>query len=897
MSSAPGLRPHLREAKRLLAEGREELNRRHAEGSPGAEICAALSDLFDRLILEIYEVALVDLGQAGPDGLSSRLALVPHGGYGRRDVAPYSDVDLMLLIEVGAQEQVAPLAQRLLRDLFDIGLNVGQSVRTSNEAWQLARKDPIIWTSLVEARLLAGSVSLFSRFAVQFKKRSQRNAAALSNLVDRSRREERLQYGETVYLLEPNLKRSRGGLRDIQYLRWMSFARHGTPEVEALAGAGTLSGEDVASLAPAKEFLLRLRNEMHFHAGKANDLLDRVEQVRLAEAYGYQGVEGLLPVEQFMREYFRLTEGVSQVVMRFAAATRRGPRWTGLLAPLISHQFENEFRVGPTEIQANARGLARLQTDLTRILHLAVVANLYNKPIAHATCEVIRAAVRNLPDEVSPESAERFIALLDQPARLGDILRSLHEMRVLEKIIPAFEHARCLLQFNEYHKYTVDEHCIRAVEHASDFVYDQGPLGRVYRHIKRKWLLHLALLLHDLGKGYPRDHSDVGREIAVEVGRRLHLAPPDVETLGFLVHKHLFMSHLAFRRDTNDNQLVVRFAVEVGSPEVMQMMFLLTAADLSAVGPGVLNLWKIDVLADLHTRAMQHLAGDSPALNLPDYLTGQRQKALTFLASGSVGERPASDEDVAWFEKQLEALPASYLSSTPPPQVAQELKQLRGLKPGDVIALGSYQPDRGTVEYKIGTYETITPGVFHKLTGALTGRGLQILAAEIHTLADGLVFDRFYAFDPDFNGPPPPERINEVTGALRASLCTNPNPPTFRRIWKAGERRQAVLPQLPTQVRVDNHTSDRFTILDIFAADRTGLLYTIARSLFEKGLSVGVAKIGTYLDQVVDVFYVTDQEGRKLLDEERLDAIRRQLLEEIDAFERQDAEASRIKAR
>ena len=887
MSTAPGMRPHLREAKRLLAEGRGELNRRHAEGSPGTEICAALSDLFDRLILEIYEVALFDLYQAGPDGLPSRMALVPHGGYGRRDVAPYSDVDLMLLIDVNAQEQVAPLAQRLLRDLFDIGLNVGQSVRTANEAWQLARRDPIIWTSLVEARLLAGSVRLFSRFAVQFKRRSQRNAAALANLVDKSRREERLQYGETVYLLEPNVKRSRGGLRDIQYLRWMSFARHGTPEVEAFADAGTLTGEDVASLAPAKEFLLRLRNDMHFHAGKANDLLDRGEQLRLAEAYGYRGLEGLLPVEQFMREYFRLTEGVSQVVKRFTAATRRGPRWTELLAPFVSHQFEHEFRVGPSDIQANARGLARLQTDLTRILHLAVVANLYNKPIGHTTCEVIRATVGKLPDEISPESAERFVALLDQPSSLGDILRSLHEMRVLEKIIPAFEHARCLLQFNEYHKYTVDEHCIRAVEHASDFLHDRGPLGHVYRHIKRKWLLHLALLLHDLGKGYPQDHSEVGREIALEVGRRLHLSPADAEMLGFLVHKHLVMSHLAFRRDTNDDQLVVRFAVEVGSPEVMQMLFLLTAADLSAVGPGVLNPWKVDVLADLHRRAMQHLAGDSPAMNAPDYLAGQRQQALALLAeSASAGNsRPEeSDGDVAWFEKQLEALPASYLSTTPPVRVAEELRKLRALEPGDVIALGSYQPDRGTIEYKIGTYETITPGVFHKLTGALTGRGLQILAAEIHTLADGLVFDRFYAIDPDFNGPPPPERINEVTAALVASLCDNPNRPTFRRVWKAGERRQS-LPQLPTQVRVDNHTSDRFTIFDIFAADRTGLLYTIARSLFEKGLSVGGAKIGTYLDQVVDVFYVTDQEGRKLLDEQRIDAIRRQLLEEIDSFE------------
>ncbi|MGH7139294.1 MAG: hypothetical protein ACREHD_26410, partial [Pirellulales bacterium] len=388
------------------------------------------------------------------------------------------------------------------------------------------------------------------------------------------------------------------------------------------------------------------------------------------------------------------------------------------------------------------------------------------------------------------------------------------------------------------------------------------------------------------GKGYPGDHSDVGLEIAGEVAVRLHLTPPDAEMLGFLVHKHLVMSHLAFRRDTNDDQLIVRFAVDVGSPEVMQMLFVLTAADLSAVGPGVLNAWKVDVLADLHRRAMQHLAGDAPAASSPDYLAERRRQVLALVPS----------EGADWFERQLAALPASYLGATPPEQIAQEIAQLRSLVPGEVIALGTYQPDRGTVEYKIGTHETITPGVFHKLTGALTGRGLQILAAEIHTLAEGLVFDRFYVLDPDFNGPPPLERIDDVTAALRASLCDNPAPPRFRRIWKTGERRQAGLPRLPTQVRIDNHTSDRFTILDIFAADRIGLLYTISRSLFEKGLSVGVAKIGTYLDQVVDVFYVTDPQGRKLFDEDRLRWVRQQLLDEIEAFERQEDEAVRGRA-
>ncbi len=882
MSTSLRLRSRVLAAKERLVAGREAIGRRHAAGLSGVETSGALADLFDEIILELFSGALADLGLDGPGGLCRELALVPHGGYGRRDVSPYSDVDVMLLHAPAAADRVAPLAQRMLQDLFDAGLVLGLSARTPAQACRLARKDAIIWTSLTESRYLAGSASLFAGFARSFRKEALRHSARLFAAVDKARTEERLQYGETVYLLEPNVKRSRGALRDIQLLRWVGFARFGVCEPEALREAGALLPEDEALLRRALEYLLRLRNEMHFHARKANDVLDRTEQLRLAAALGYQGDAGLLPVEQFMREYFRLTEGVSQIVTRFIAGSRRGPRWGELLAPLFSHQFERDFRVEPTQISANPRGLAKLCGNPAEILRLADLANLYDKPISRATAEAIRLAVPGLPDEVTPETAVRFISLLSQPARLGELLRSLHEMRMLEKIIPAFAHARCLLQFNEYHKYTVDEHSLRAVEEATELMKDQGPLGSVYRHIKRKWLLHLALLLHDLGKGYPEDHSEVGFRIAQETAARLHLSKADAETLGFLVHKHLIMSHLAFRRDTSDNQLVLRLAVEAGSPEVMQMLFVLTAADLAAVGPGVLNAWKVDVLADLHHRAMQHLAGDSPAINSQDYLGARRAETLAALAEGD-------EETRRWFEQQLAAVPASYLQTTEPKQIIEDLGPLRSLEHGDVLAVGRYQAEKGTIEYKIGTYEDIVPGVFHKLAGALAGRGLQILSAEINTLADGLVFDRFYVHDPDFAGQPPQSRIDEVCRALVSSLL-NPAKPTFRRVWRAGEqRRQAALPAMPTQVRIDNNTSDRYTIIDVFTADRTGLLYAIARSLFRSGLSVAVAKIGTYLDQVVDVFYVSDQAGGKITDEGRLSEIVNRLLSDLEEFELAEA--------
>lgn len=879
MTTGLRLRSRVLAAKERLLAGREAIDRRRAEGVSGIDTSAALADLFDEIILELFEGALADLGLDGPDGLKREIALVPHGGYGRRDVSPYSDVDMMLLHAPGAADRVAPLAQRMLQDLFDAGLVLGQSARTPAQACRLGRKDPVIWTSLTEARFLAGSESLFAGFMQRFRKQAQRHSARLIAAVEKARMEERLQYGETVYLLEPNVKRSRGTLRDIQLLRWVGFARFAESRPEALVELQTLPGEDAAMLRRALEYLLRLRNEMHFHARKSNDVLDRAEQVRLAEAFGYHGDAGLLPVEQFMREYFRLTEGVSQIVTRFMANSRRGPRWGELLAPLFSHEFERDFRVAPTQISANPRGLAKLCKEPAEILRLAELANLYDKPIARATAEAIRLAVPDLPDEVSSESARRFVALLSQPTRLGELLRCLHEMRMLEKLIPAFGHARCLLQFNEYHKYTVDEHSLRAVEQATDLAGDRGPLGSVYRHIKRKWLLHLALLLHDLGKGYPDDHSEVGLQIANDTAARLRLSKGDAETLAFLVHKHLLMSHLAFRRDTTDNQVVLRLAREAGSPEVMQMLFVLTAADLAAVGPGVLNAWKIEVLSDLYHRVMQQLAGDSPAINSEEFLAKRREETLAELGDDEGDER-------RWFERQLEAAAASYLQTTEAKQIVDDLGPLRLLKRGDVLATGRYQAEKGTVEYKVGTTEDIAPGVFHKLAGSLAGRGLQILSAEIHTLADGLIFDRFYVHDPDYAGEPPDSRIHEVCRALVSSLRNPASKPTFRRMWRAGEqRRQAALPTAPTQVRIDNSTSDFYTIIDVFAADRTGLLYTIAHSLFRSGLSVAVAKIGTYLDQAVDVFYVSDDAGRKITDEDRLGEIVRQLLADLEEFE------------
>jgi [protein-PII] uridylyltransferase len=882
MSIVPGLRPAVVEAKQRLSEGRERIRQRHENGSPGIQVSRALTELLDGLVLDLYRTALEDLGEAGPDGLEKVCTLTALGGSGRQDLAPYSDVDLMLLITPGSEHRTQRLAERLLRDVFDVGLQLGQSIRTTAEACRLARTDATICTSLIEARRLAGSVELFDGFARRFQKEMMRRADPLLDLVRQSRDDERAQYGETVYLLEPNVKRSRGGLRDIQFIRWLGFLKHGTPEPDGLRLREVLSRDDHEALVQAWEFLLRLRNELHFRAGKSNDLLDRAEQVRIAKVFGFQGKQGLLPVEQFMSEYFRRTSRVSALAARLAAGARATPLWNKAASALLAHRFEHDFRVGPQQIGVVPRAYPRLRSSLAEILHVFELANLYDKPIERETIEAIRPGVSQLPNEVSAEAAERFLSLLGGPARLGELLRQLHDLGVLEKILPDFAHARCLLQFNEYHKYTVDEHTLRAVEQATSLVDAKGTLGDAYRTLKRKWLLHLALLLHDLGKGLPEDHSEVGLRIAAETAPRLGLDPADGEVLKFLVHKHLMMSHLAFRRDTSDEQLIVKFAVDVGSPEVLQMLFVLTACDTAAVGPGVLNDWKTEVLADLYRRTREQLTSDAPEAAAQAALDERRR---------AVREALQTESTEPWFAKQVDGLPRGYLTGNSAEQIATDLRNLRSLNRRQSLTQARYQPDRKAVEFWIGTYEDVAPGVFHRLTGALASQGLQVLSAEINTLYDGLIIDRFWVHDPDFAGPPPQSRCDDVCRALTKSLDDlRTQRPIFRRVWQAGAGRKTEnMPKLPTRVQMDNSTSSAYTVVDVFAADRRGLLFTIARTLFDLQLSVAFAKIGTYLDQVVDVFYVTDRKGKKIESTAKINEIRTRLLVEIEALERSEA--------
>jgi len=853
------VRPAVARAAAAAVEARRVIAERHAAGGDGWAVAVLASERFDAIVRDVWEATLRDLAPDAAERLRGTVALVAHGGFGRGEMAPWSDLDLMILHDGRPDPAVGDVARRLLQDLFDAGLEVGQSVRSVADAVTLAGTDATIASSLLDCRLLAGAPEPLRRLQVRLRTALARGRRRhIERLVD-ARRDEADKHGRSVFVLEPNVKRSPGGLRDIQLVRWLGRLAYGAETIDDLVQAGGISKADAAALRDAREFLMRIRNDLHFAAGKPADELTRSEQVRIAAARGIAAVEGQLPVELFMRDYFAHTRRVAQVVDTVLRSLRRGGAVAVLARGLLGHDVDGLFRVGPADVAAKGGQLPRIAGSLREIVRLAELSMLYEMPVARDTWEAVRAAVPALPRAPDREATAAFLALFDHPTKVAAALRWLHDVGVLEILVPQFAHARNLLQFNSFHRYTVDEHCLIAIERAAAFATADDWLGTEWRAVARKRPLLVALLLHDVGKGFVEDHSVLGARIARDVGVRLGLPDEEIEIVEFLVLEHLSMAHLAFRRDIGDDSLVAGFASRVGSPEVLRMLALLTAADVGAVGEGTWTKWKSDLLAALHYKTLDILDGEGPSV-----AANRTRRELARLLDGRT-----PDDAVVRLARDL---PDAYLAATPPERIVEELGRLARLPDGAAFATARWQPETSTVAVTVGTREDVVAGIFHRATGGLTSQRLEILAADIHTFADGRVLDHFTVLDPDFAGEPPADRLGDIAAAVKAALGGD-RPPDFARRWNP------FAPQLkpvihPVRVTFDNQSSQRATILEVFAHDAPGLLYAVARAIFDTGLSVRSAKIGTYLDQVVDAFHVTTPAGGKVIDPARQAAIR-----------------------
>ena len=867
-----------------LTGHRQALRQRLLEGASGADVMAALTEFVDGLIIGKYKNAMRQTGEKAQVAGAQYSCLVALGGYGQRELAPHSDIDIMFLYREEGGEVAQALFLEVLHHLWDLGFQVGYCMRTIHDCIELAPTDLSIRTSMMSARLLAGSPNLFQEFHRRyFHEIVGRGRGHFIEQKVEERRREYEKFGATVYLLEPNVKKSKGGVRDFHLLRWAGMARFQAATLQDLADRGLLSRQDLLSLTEARDFLWRVRAFLHFEAGRAQEILSFDEQVRLASLYGFQDRPHLLGVEQFMQQYYRHTTGLHETLLRFVdrcravSVKRRSP---GVLP--AAKVVDGYFVVTGRNLTVPSELRVRVLDSPDLLLQLFEMAGSRGLKIDSGLLDEIHSHMDSVSDEAfrTPEVSRVFMKILAGPGAVAGTLEVMHRAHLLEKIIPVFARVRGLMQFNQVHKYTVDQHTLLAVAKAEALVQEPGVIGKVCQEIKRKDLLHLAILLHDMGKGRKEDHSEAGKTIAEETAARLGCDEQETRTLVFLVHKHLLMSQTAFQRDPYDRKVLLSFVRAVGTPETLRKLLVLTAADIAAVGPGVLSKWKESLLIELYLRALPEVSGEQDETAGPD-----RLKQLAGEVAREFANPVAGGPD--WIESQLSQFPLRYLHGTPPKRIAAHLGAVARLQIGEVLVEERFNEELGICEYTVITHDDLTLGIFSKIAGVMTAKGLQILDAQIITRQDGVVVDTFQVSDPDFAGVTPVERRASIAETIilvlkgeedvERLMSRNTRLPSGRRLPTS---RQA------TEVQIDNETCDRSTIIDVFADDTQGLLYAITRSILHLDLSVLAARISLRdeLDQVADVIYVTDRHGAKIQDHARLEAIRATIQKDIEQF-------------
>jgi len=827
----------------------------HRHGGAGLSTARLLAAAADALVQGLW----AELEAETP--LSST-ALVALGGYGRRELSPGSDWDLLLVHERRRAAGVAERARALTTLLWDARVTVGWSVRTPEETLTAAAEDLTVRTALLDARVLASHGKLGERFLRDVHLRpGTREAEAFIAAKVTELQERREKFGDSVFLLEPQLKSGEGGLRDLETALWVAQARFGVRGLSGLLEAALLPASEVARLRAARDFLLRTRHEVHFLRGRKEDRLTFDLQESVARFFRYGQGDGL-PVEQFMRDYY-----LSAGILRRAAdaliaraeeqrAPRRGP-------------FRAERRVGPFKVfrgRLTVDGDAELfQREPAAVVRLFHAADELGVPVySWALDQAAQAAPALAEARGSAPVVEALRALLTRPGTRGEALEAMHALGLLGVVVPEFGRVTARHQFDLYHAYTVDVHTLRALRRlyalrAGDFVEMEPERTRAIRDLGDVLPLVLGVLLHDAGKGMGGDHSERGRELMRALGTRLGLSARQQEVAEFLVLHHLTLSHLAQRRDLSDPQLLEEFARLCGDSEKLTCLDLLTWADISSVAPGMWTDWRARLVHELTSKTAAVLAGQG--------WHGEREARETFRA---LWTRRFGAEEA---ERLLAASADRYLGSTPPAAaVLHGLLLRRARRTGFAAALRRLkEPDHA--ELHLAARDR--PGLLSLWSGVLAAHGIDILSARIASTSDGAAIDVFEVRSAA-RRPLERGRWRRARSDLRAALEGRVDVQALlerRRRSSALPRR---LPGVTTRVSVDNTASRAFTVVDVRAEDRLGLLHEVAACFTEAGLEIALAKVATEANRAIDSFYVS-QQGHKLESPAGLESLREKL--------------------
>jgi [protein-PII] uridylyltransferase len=887
----------LRDGKKLAAEaaailrealeyGRAEVAKRLIEkpgdGRSAAQATAFLHDQLVRLVHDFVAERQLDRPPA-------ELALVGLGGTGRGEMAPFSDLDLMFLTAKAPTPEQERAAEAMLHLLWDLKLKVGHSIRSVPQLIALAKKDMTVRTAVLEARWLWGDEALFDAAMRRFRKEVVTGTAAEfvgAKLAERDQRHVKM--GDSRYVVEPNVKDGKGGLRDLHTLYWIGKYVHGVERPADLVAAGLLTAAEFRRFDRAERFFWSVRCHLHQLAGRAEERLSFDYQTRIAEIMHYADRPGKSAVERFMQFYFinakavgdltglflaQLDEQLGKKGFRFALPTirRRPKRLAGFTLDRgrISVPSDNFFRADPVRLIELFAIAAREQLEIHPIAMRAAARD----------AALIDRKVRDVP-----RANALFLDVLTCVHRPEMVLRWMNEAGVFGRFVPDFGRVVAQMQFDMYHHYTVDEHSIRAIGLLAAIergeLKSDHPLSTaiLQKQIASRRVLYVAVLLHDIAKGRGGDHSVIGAEIALKLCPRFGLDPAETETVSWLVRYHLLMSSTAFKRDLADPKTIEDFARQVQSPERLRLLLILTVVDIRAVGPGVWNEWKRTLLRTLFEAAEERLR------------LGHKQHGRAELVEARQQELAAQ---LGWKASAIRAhgrrLPDSYWLAEPLAWQVANARQVASAEAhiGDATPNVVAEDDPESGATRISVFTPDREGLFYRICAGLAAAGANIIDARVHTTRDGMALDNLLVLDA--RGRPYGDRrlrarlVGSVEAALSGAESALPEP-------ERGRARSSAFRVAPSVVVADK-ASSRTTVVEINALDRPALLASLASAIRRFGHQIHSAHIATSGARAVDVFYLTRADGKKLGPEE-IERLRAALLDAAHSLPPAKADAA-----
>ncbi len=853
------------------------LKARPMEGRAASRAIAALTDEIVRLAFGFCSEHLHPLSTPTK---AQRISVIAVGGYGRLEMAPFSDVDLLFLTPYKQTAWGESLIESILYILWDLRLKVGQSVRTVDECLRLGREDFTIRTSLLEHRFICGDRGLSKEldkrlWSELFAKTGPEFVEA--KLVERAARHER--HGGSRYLVEPNVKESKGGLRDLQTLFWIAKYLYHADDSDDLVRKGVFTADEAKIFSAAESFLWTVRCHLHFIAGRPVESLTFDMQVEIANALGYQASEGQRGVERFMQRYFNHAKDVGELTRIFLAALEQQhvKKRPGLGALMRAFTFGKQtsggfaLRGGRLAVEDDAF----LRDDPVNILRL-FDEGLRTGALVHPTALRMVAAHLDLVDDKlrnDPVANQIFLNLLLGNKNPERALRRMNETGFLGAFIPEFGHIVALMQFNMYHHYTVDEHTIQCIAtlakiEREELVEALPVASRILKEGVNRRVLYTALLLHDIGKGRPEDHSIAGAEIAARLCPRLGLDEATTATVEWLVRHHLLMSDVAQKRDISDPATVRAFADVVRSPDRLKLLIVLTACDIMAVGPGVWNNWKAQLLRQLYRDTRDVLTGGNDEQSV-----ASREK---------VAQEALRKALKGWSKKAIAAEIARHYRpywlgfDTDTQKIFAEL----GRRTGEDEVGSDIAADPSRDATRACFYMADHPGIFSRLAGALALAGANVVDARTFTTGDGYAASVFWIQDRE-GRPYEAARLDRLRRAVDRSLKGEVITGEALKPKRKVKKRESGF-RVPTRIVFDNESSELYTVIEVDTRDRVGLLYDLTRALASCNVSIFSAIIATYGEQAVDVFYIKDLFGLKVRGDSKKKIIEKRVREAID---------------